>query len=66
MLDRLQGGKEALADEGVRLHAITDMNTALSVAEADGLLSADELAAVREYLKDAEGWHHNRGLPFIA
>ena len=50
VFDRLQGGKEALAQEGIRLHAVTDMDIALREAEAAGLLSADDLRSVREYL----------------
>ena len=39
VFDRLQGGKNALGEQGIRLHAVTDMEMALSVAETDALRS---------------------------
>lgn len=64
VFDRLQGGGEALARSGVRLHSITDMDVALSVARDSGLLSAAQLVAVADYLKDAKAWHAARSLEY--
>jgi orotate phosphoribosyltransferase len=64
VFDRLQGGRDALEQEGVRLHAMTDMEMALSEAEVAGLLSREELDSVRSYLVDPKAWHSVRGLPY--
>lgn len=64
VFDRLQGGQETLAQEGVRLHAITDMDMVLYEAEAAELLSTEELTSVRTYLCSPHGWHEERGLTF--
>lgn len=62
VFDRLQGGREALESEGIRLHAIADMNLALSVAESAGLLSRQDLYEVKEYLRDPEKWSKRSGV----
>ncbi len=64
VFDRLQGGQEALTQEGIRLHAITDMEMVLYEAEAAELLSTEELTSVRTYLCSPHGWHEERGLTF--
>jgi len=64
LFDRGQGGGSVLAKHGIRLHAITDMGTALTVAEESGLLSDTHLESVREYLGNMRAWHEKHGLPF--
>lgn len=64
LFDRLQGGAEALACQGIRLHALTDMDEALAVAGQTGLLSQEELGSIGRYLADPRQWHQQRGLAF--
>lgn len=64
--DRQQGGREALKERGIRLHAVTDMSAALDAAGSSGVLAPNELGAVREYLRSPQQWHEKRNLPFIA
>ena len=62
--DRLQGGRESLRERGITLHAITDMDVALAVAEEVELVSSQSLREIRQYLDDAQAWHAARGLEF--
>ena len=62
--DRLQGGREALDKLGIALHAITDIDVALAVAEDSELLASEALGEIRQYLDDAEAWHAARGLAY--
>ena len=64
LFDRLQGGKESLEKEGVQLYSITDMESALRVANEVGFLTDDDLQSVREYLEDPAEWHHIRNLEY--
>ncbi len=64
LFDRQQGGGEALKESGIVLHAVTDMATALEAADSGGVLSAEELQAVREYLRSPRQWHELRKLAF--
>lgn len=64
IFDRLQGGREALKNEEIQLHAITDMNLVLSEAETSGFLSNEELKSVQEYLVSPSNWHKKHNLPF--
>lgn len=64
VFDRLQGGSQALQKRGIQLHAVTDLDTALAVAEEARLLSANQISAVRDYLNAPKRWHENHGLPF--
>jgi len=64
VFDRLQGGKEALADAGIALHALTNLDTALSLAVASGFLQEDAIQAVQHYLRSPQQWHEERGLQF--
>ena len=64
VFDRLQGGKEALADEDVALHSLTDIEAALEVAEEIELISLNRLSAVKQYLLSPAKWHDRMGLPF--
>lgn len=64
LFDRLQGGREALEKQGIQLHAVTDMTTALAVARDANFLPKDHLKSVSEYLEDAREWSKKRGLLF--
>jgi len=64
VFDRLQGGGEALATKGIRLHSVTDMTTALSVCQDAHYLAAPDLESVKQYLGNPQGWHEQRGLLF--
>lgn len=64
IFDRLQGGQKTLEEEGVRVHALTDMEMALAEAGRSALLSSDQIEAVREYLRSPREWHEKRGLAF--
>jgi orotate phosphoribosyltransferase len=64
LFDRQQGGKDALSAEGIRLHSLTDMDTALYVAEDTALVDANTVISVREYLLDAKKWHQARDLEY--
>jgi orotate phosphoribosyltransferase len=64
VFDRLQGGREALQKDGVRLHALSDMNIALSVGEEAGAVSSEATSVVRLYLKDPREWHKSMRLRF--
>jgi orotate phosphoribosyltransferase len=65
LFDRQQGGEEALNAEGIRLHSLTNMDTALHVAEDAAPTEADRVKSVREYLLDAKKWHQVRGLEYL-
>jgi len=65
IFDRQQGGYELLASMNIRLLSITDMETALNVAQAVGLLGVSELASVNKYLQSPGDWHTERNLDYI-
>lgn len=56
LFDRQQGGDRLLGERGVTLHAVVDRATTLAAGEAEGLLSAEERAAVDEYFRDPNRW----------
>ena len=64
VFDRLQGGGEALAKAGVRLHSVTDLDAVLRVGQNARLLSDDALEAIHVYLREPARWHKERGLEF--
>ncbi len=64
LFDRLQGGREALRQRGIQLHAVTDMDSSLAVGEAEELVPAAHVDAVRDYIKSPRDWHAKRGIPF--
>jgi orotate phosphoribosyltransferase len=66
IFDRLQGGSQALAGVGIRLHSMTDMNKAIFEAGEGKLLSAKELDLLHLYLENPADWHHRQSLPFNA
>ncbi len=54
-------GIAALAERGVALHALATWWDALAVAEARGYLPPEDLAEVRAFLEDPEGWSAAHG-----
>ena len=54
-------GIAALAERGVRLHALATWWDALAVAEERGYLDAKGLATVRAFLEDPEAWSAAHG-----
>lgn len=52
---------EKFADAGVRLHALTDFETVLAVAQERGSLDAADADSVREWLGDPHGWAGKHG-----
>ncbi len=54
--DIFPAGIEKLREAGVALHALATWWDVVEVAEADGAMDAQGLAAVRAYLNDPEGW----------
>jgi orotate phosphoribosyltransferase len=64
ILDRLQGGASLLAQDGVRLTALTDLDLVLRVAAEWGLLEATAIDSVRAYLASPSEWHAKLGLPY--
>lgn len=64
VFDRLQGGKETLTKEGVTLHSMTDLDTALKIGMETGILTKEELNSVNEYLSDPKKWHEARGYTY--
>lgn len=54
-------GIAALAERGVRLHALATWWDALAVAEERGYLSAEGLATVRAFLQDPDAWSAAHG-----
>ncbi|MEM9293792.1 MAG: orotate phosphoribosyltransferase [Acidobacteriota bacterium] len=64
LFDRVQGGGAALASQQVRLHALTDRESALAAAVASERLEAAAAEAVSEYFRNPEAWHERRGLSY--
>lgn len=60
VLDRLQGGAEALKAIGIKLHALTDMQTLLSLASSLRLIDMATLQSLQEYLRDPSAWNATR------
>lgn len=64
IFDRLQGGKEALAADGVVLYSMTDLDTTFEIGVETAAMTQDGLRSVKEYLEDPKGWHAARGLTY--
>lgn len=64
LFDRQQGGAATLAGRGVRLHSVTDRETALATAEDAGLLAPEARRSVDAYFRDPAAWHRERGLEY--
>lgn len=52
---------DAFAKAGVRLHALTDFETVLTVAQERGVLDEAAASSIREWLGDPHGWAGKRG-----
>jgi orotate phosphoribosyltransferase len=48
--DREQGGRDALANEGVSLHAVTTLSHILDLGEHDNLISAEDVTRIRDQI----------------
>lgn len=64
LFDRKQGGKKTLEKEGVELHAMTDLRTALVIGVDAELLTQDQVDSVVEYLENPKKWHEKMGLEY--
>jgi uridine monophosphate synthetase len=53
LIDRQQGGKEALEQAGYRLHAVLTMSDLLTSLHAQGLIDSAQVDAVKRYVADA-------------
>lgn len=62
--DRQQGGSRTMDGWGVRLHALADRDTTLTVGVEAGFLHADARASVDDYFADPRAWHQARGYEF--
>jgi orotate phosphoribosyltransferase len=56
LFERLQGGREELGKIGIKLHSLTDMNEAISLASVFGQIKPQDIQSLDEYLRDAEKW----------
>lgn len=52
---------EAFAKAGVRLHAVTDFDAVLTVAEERSVIDAAGVAVVRDWLREPHGWAKRQG-----
>jgi len=64
LFDRHQGGGEVLSAKGVQLYSVTDIDTALNVAENNSLVDKNTIRSVKEYLNDEKKWHISRDLKY--
>jgi orotate phosphoribosyltransferase len=64
VFDRQQGGGRLLARHGVRLHAVTDLTTTLSVGEQRSALTPEERTEIDAYFADPRAWHESRDFAF--
>jgi len=62
LVDREQGGRQALGTLGVSLHSIVGISTCLAVGCEKGLLSEEELKEVQDYLADPHLWNKNQAI----
>lgn len=59
LFDRQQGGSDALSGQGIRLHSITNLDTALRVAKEARLISDSLLTSVHEYIRSPIEWQES-------
>lgn len=59
--DREEGGSDGLANVGVTLHSLARISVCLKMGFEMGLMSAENLHEVQEYLKDPAAWNRGRG-----
>ncbi len=55
-----ESARNALAEAGLRLHALCELDTLLAVAKREGVATEAALAEVRGFLADPEGWSQKR------
>lgn len=55
-----ESARSALAEAGLRLHALCELDTLLAVAKREGVADDAALAEVRAFLADPEGWSKKR------
>ena len=48
--------RKTLAENGITLHSMTDLNTVLKVAEKIGYFKKKEVSEIKEWFKDPEKW----------
>ena len=65
VVDREQGGAEKLARAGVKLYSLAGISTCLEVGRSMGLLTAETLLQVKDYLANPREWHRSRSLQFV-
>ena len=51
LIDRQEGGREALAEAGYRLHAVFRLSEILEILRQEDQISAEQLTVVKNYLK---------------
>merc|ERR1712029_1166388 len=52
-LDRQQGGRQNLENNGIRVHCVTDVTKMMSVLEEGGRVSGDEAATVLDFVRQS-------------
>ena len=48
--------RKTLAENGIKLHSMTDLNTVLKAAERIGYFKPKEVSEIKEWFKDPEKW----------
>ena len=64
VFDRLQGGRDALHQHSVALHALSDMEIALDVGVDLDLISNEQRRELNGYLMSPTDWHTRHNFPF--
>jgi hypothetical protein len=60
VVDRMQGGEEALEAVGVKLHSLLKLDAEfLETAVTEGLLEEDSAKGIRSHLENPERWAEN-------
>jgi len=65
LFDRQQGGEKSLAELGVRLHSLVNLDSALKVGREAEFITDADLTSVKNYLDNPEAWHQTKGLEYI-
>lgn len=64
LFDREQGGGQAMAAQGVRLHSVASITSSLQLWREQGLIANTDHQDVESYLRDPREWHRARHLNF--
>ena len=51
LVDRKQGGENILAEQGLSVHAVLDIDEMLEILTEKNLIEPETLAAVKDYLR---------------